>query len=106
MNIISVGTASIFSVQSVVGLNENWREVGPGSRSELRGRCTVLYVVSFKGGGERGVEINGGSRSCTLLSAHEGLWLLCALSADPSSLLCVINGVLVFHIVCMLCRGG
>ena len=56
MNIISVGTASIFSVQSVVGLNENWREVGPGSRSELRGRCTVLYVVSFKGGGggERG----------------------------------------------------
>ena len=49
--------------------------------------AAVLYVVSFKGGGGGGVEINGGSRSCTLLSAHEGLWLLCALSADPSSLL-------------------
>ena len=58
MNIISVGTASIFSVQSVVGLNKNWREVGPDSRSELRGRCTVLYVVSFKGrGGGEGLKL-------------------------------------------------
>ena len=65
MNIISVGTASIFSVQSVVGLNENWREVGPDFRSELRGRCTVLYIryrlykyiysfIQGGGGGERG----------------------------------------------------
>ena len=51
MNIISVGTASIFSVQSVVGLNENWREVGPDSRSELRGRCTVRSFIQGGGGG-------------------------------------------------------